>query len=150
MKTTRPQAVATPRFSKRTLEFLQNASRQKKADWLERNHDEFQAVVREPLQALAANLARALRADAPGYHFPLRGLGRLKRSAERAREYGSFFRSYVSFTATRPSKSRFDHNPSLFFMINSEDDDGDEVLLAGGLYMPSSRQLRTLRERIAQ
>ena len=35
-------------------------------------------------------------------------------------------------------------------MIDADDDEGDEVLLAGGLYMPSSRQLRAIRERIAE
>lgn len=56
----------------------------------------------------------------------------------------------MSYTASRPSGSRFDHNPSIFFMINPGDEEGDTVLLAGGLYMPSSRQLRAIREAIAE
>ncbi len=142
--------VAAPRFSSHTLDFLRKASRQKLADWLDRNRDGFEAHVRGPLQHLAGELARELRSNAPGYHFPLKGLGRIKRSEIKAREYGSHYKSYASFTITKPSKSRFDHNPSVFFMINSEDGEGDELLLAGGLYLPSSRQLKTLRERIAE
>lgn len=138
------------RFSPQSIAFLRKAGRQKKADWLERNRETFETLIRGPLTNLALGLAKSLRPHAPGYHFPSKGLGRLKRSAIRAREYGSFFRNYVSFTITRPSGSRFDHNPSVFFMINSEDGEGDEVLLAGGLYMPSSRQLRAIRERIAE
>lgn len=137
------------RFTKTTLEFIRKASRQKKADWLDRNREEFETHVRFPLQNLAAHLAKRLRAIAPGYHFPLKGLGRLKRSTIRAQEYGSMYKSHVSFTITRPAKSRFDHNPSIFFMLNSEDDEGDEVLLAGGLYLPSSRQLKSIREKIS-
>lgn len=137
-------------FTKHTLEFIRKASRQKKANWLDRNKAEFEAHVRFPLQNLAANLAKQLRSLAPDYHFPLKGLGRLKRSTIRAQEYGSMYKSHVSFTITRPSKSRFDHNPSIFFMLNSEDDEGDEVLLAGGLYLPSSRQLKSIREKISQ
>jgi len=140
----------TSRFSKQTLDFLKRASRQKKSDWLDRNREEFENLVRLPLQHLARKLATTLRPLAAGYHFPLKGLGRLKRSAIRVQEYGGgHFKSYVSFTITRPSKSRFDHNPSIYFMIDSDDDEGDEVLLAGGLYMPSSRQLRSIREKIA-
>jgi uncharacterized protein (TIGR02453 family) len=138
-----------PQFSKQTLEFLKKASRQKKPDWLERNREAFESHVRFPLQNLSIDIAKRLRAEAPGYHFPKQGLGRLKRSAIRAQEYGSLYRSHVSFTATVPSKSRFDHNPSVFFMIDAEDGEGDEFLLAGGLYMPSSRQLRSIRESIA-
>lgn len=140
---------STPRFTKRTLEFLEKASRQKRPDWLERNREEFEETVRGPLTHLAVEVAKKLRPDAPGYHFPSRGLGRLKRSAIYAHEYGSLYKSHVSFSAKRPAKSRFDHNPSVFFMIDAEDDEGDEVLLAGGLYMPSSRQLKAIREAIA-
>lgn len=141
---------STIHFTKHTLEFIRKASRQKKADWLDRNREEFEAQVRFPLQNLAAYLAKQLRSLAPGYHFPLKGLGRLKRSAIRAQDYGSIYKSHVSFTITVPAKSRFDHNPSIFFMLNSADREGDEVLLAGGLYLPSSRQLKSIREKIAQ
>jgi hypothetical protein len=58
------------------------------------------------------------------------------------------YRSWISYSAARPRKSRFEHNPNLFFLINSEDDD-DPVLTAGGLYMPSSIQTRKLRAAIA-
>lgn len=139
-----------PRFSTQTIQFMEKASRQKKESWLEENHEAFLNCVRLPLQNLAAELSKKLKPLAPGYHFPLKGLGRIKRSTVRAKEYGSLYKNYVSFTATRPSKSRFDHNPSLFFMINAADKEGDEVLLAGGLYMPSSRQLKIIREKIAE
>lgn len=141
---------AYPRFSKETLAFISKASKQKNPDWLDRNRDDFESLVRRPLQHLAGILARELKPGAPDYHFPLKGIGRLKRSALRVKEHGSLYKSYVSFTITRPSKSRFDHNPSVFFMIDSDDDEGDEVVLAGGLYMPSSRQLRAIREKVAE
>lgn len=141
---------STPRFTSESIAFLKKAGRQKREDWLDKHADEFLAHVREPLQNLAIELAKKLRPHAPGYRFPTKGLGRIKRNAIRAQEYGSLYKNYVSFTITTPAQSRFDHNPSLFFMINSDDDEGDEVLLAGGLYLPSSRQLKAIRERIAE
>lgn len=141
---------STPRFTAETLAFLKKASQQKRADWFDKNSDAFLTHVREPLQHLARELAKKLQPLAPGYRFPSQGLGRIKRSAIRAQEYGSLYKHYVSFTITTPTKSRFDHNPSLYFMVNSDDEEGDEVLLAGGLYMPSSRQLKAIRERIAE
>ena len=73
----------------------------------------------------------------------------MKRPANRAREYGSLYKDYISWSASRPTGSRFDHNPNLYFMIYPDDEDGDEVLVAGGLYVPSSRQVRSIREAIA-
>jgi uncharacterized protein (TIGR02453 family) len=134
-------------FSKESVEFLRKAGRQKKADWLDRNRDEYERTLLKPLQNLATVLRTRLGSEAPGYHFPQKGIGRLRRGTPS--ENGALFKNWFSYTATRPSGSRFDHNPSLFFMINSEDEEGDEFLLAGGLYMPSSRQLRAIREAIA-
>jgi uncharacterized protein (DUF2461 family) len=54
----------------------------------------------------------------------------------------------MTYSASRPRTSRFEHNPNLFFLINSEDEK-DPVLVAGGLYMPSSKQTRAIREAIA-
>lgn len=143
--------TSTPRFSSRTIEFLKTAARQKNPNWLDRHQEEYDELIRAPLQHLAKELARELKKDADGYHFPQKGIGRLKRPASRVAEYGGgLFKNYIGYTATRPSQSMFDSNPSLFFMINSDDRDGDEVLLAGGLYMPSSRQLKTIREKIAE
>ena len=142
-------AVTTSRFSKATLDFIVKASRQRKPEWIEKHRAEYETAVRDPLLALAAHLKRALAVEATGYHFPQRGLGRLRRSSYSAGKYNALYRDYISYTVSRPSHSRFDHNPSLFFMIYPEDGEGDEVILAGGLYMPSSRQLRAIRESIA-
>jgi uncharacterized protein (TIGR02453 family) len=138
------------RFSKETLAFLKKASRQKNPDWLDRNRQEYERLIAEPLKNLAAFLKTKLAKTAPGYHFPQKGIGRIKRSTIKAREYGSLYRDYVSYSASRPSESRFDHNPNLFFLIQTDDPDGDHVLVAGGFYMPSSRQLRAVREAIAK
>lgn len=140
-----------PRFSKQTLDFIDKASRQKKSDWLDRNRDEYEEVLQRPLKHLAAHLKRELAPIAPGYNFPQVGLARLKRSASSAQEYGSYFRDWVSYSAARPRSSRFEHNPNIFLIFQPEEREaGDEVLIAGGLYMPSSRQLRALRESVAR
>jgi uncharacterized protein (TIGR02453 family) len=139
-----------PRFSPQTLKFIEKASRQKKSDWLDRNRADYERYLLEPLQHLARYLKSELAPIAPGYHFPQKGLGRLKRSELRAKEYGGLYKDWVSYSAARPRVSRFDHNPNLYFLLQPGEEDGDEVLVAGGLYMPSSRQLRSIREAIAQ
>jgi uncharacterized protein (TIGR02453 family) len=139
----------TPRFSDRTLKFLLKASRQKRTDWLERNRAEYETVLLEPLKHLAATLKTQLAPIAPGYHFPQKGIGRLRRPAHRVEGGRDLYKSWMAYSASVPAESRFDHNPNLFFLIHPEDKD-DSVLVAGGLYMPSSRQVRAIREAIAQ
>jgi uncharacterized protein (TIGR02453 family) len=145
-----PGLKSSPKFSKDTLDFLKKAGRQKKQDWLDENRDDYERLITEPLKHLASYLKSNLAKAAPGYNFPQKGIGRIKRSAIKAQEYGSLYRDYVSYSASRPSESRFDHNPNLFFLIQTDDPDGDFVLVAGGFYMPSSRQLRAVREAIAK
>jgi uncharacterized protein (TIGR02453 family) len=143
-------AKISPKFSKATIEFLKKASRQKNPDWLDKNRESYQKLIQLPLQNLARQLKADLARAAPGYHFPQKGIGRIKRSSIKAQEYGSLYKGYVSYSASRPAESRFDHNPNLFFLIQHDDEDGDNVLVAGGLYMPSSRQVRAIREAIAR
>ena len=139
----------SPRFSKKTLEFLRKASRQKRPEWLDRHRAEYEEALLAPLTHLAEQLKERLGPLAPGYHFPQRGIGRIKRSAERAREEGRAFKGWVHYSAARPRKSRFETNPNLYFMIDGGDSE-HPVLSAGGLYMPSSAQVRAIREAIAR
>lgn len=85
---------------------------------------------------------------ARGYHFPQKGIGRLRRASGRVEKGGALFKNWLAYSASIPTGSRFDHNPNLFFLLNPEDKK-DRVLVAGGFYMPSSRQLRAVREAIA-
>jgi uncharacterized protein (TIGR02453 family) len=140
-----------PRFSPRTILFLKKAGRQKRLDWLDKNEAEYNEVLRHPLQAFARDLHAEISPLAPDYHFPLKGIGRLRRPAGRVNDWGGgIYKSWMGYSVSRPKESRFEGNPNLFFMINSEDEDGDTVLVAGGLYMPSSRQVRAIREAIAK
>ncbi len=139
-----------PKFSAKTLKFIEKASRQKNPNWLEKHRDEYQNLLQLPLQHLARHLKSKLGPQVPDYHFPQKGIGRLKRSALRAQDNQGIFKDWVSYSASRPRTSRFEHNPNLFFLIQTDDDEGDFVLTAGGLYMPSSKQTRAIREAIAQ
>ena len=145
----RKPTATPPHFSDATLKFLIKANRQRNPNWLDRNREEYEEVLQKPLTFLAKTLKTELASVTAGYHFPQKGLGRLKRPAHRVKENGgSLYKDWMSYSARRPSDSRFDHNPSLFFLINPDDQD-DPMLIAGGLYMPSSRQLRSIREAIA-
>jgi len=147
---TRSTASRIPRFSKQTLEFLSRASRQRNPNWLKKNQEDYESLLLLPLRNLAQSLKAEVGGLAPSYHFPIKGIGRLRRPANRVSEWGGgLYKGWMAYSASRPSGSRFDHNPNLFFLIQPEDTQ-DSVLVAGGLYMPSSRQTRAVREAIAQ
>jgi uncharacterized protein (TIGR02453 family) len=137
-----------PRFSKHTLPFLAKASRQKNPAWLEKNRSEYEDAILLPLQRLAQELKEQLSPLAPGYHFPTKGIGRIRRASHRIEKGNGPYKGWLTYSSAPPRKSRFDHNPNLFLLFNSHDAK-DGVLVAGGLYMPSSRQLRAIRESIA-
>lgn len=138
-----------PRFSRETLQFLLKAGRQKKADWLDCSQEQYRELLLAPLLRLAKHLQKEVLPQATGYHFPGRGIGRIKRPANRvADQGGSLFKNWISYSASRPAESRFEKNPSLLFLLQPEDQE-DSVLVAGGLYMPTSRQLKAIRSAIA-
>lgn len=144
-------STKTPRFSNETLRFIVRASRQKSEHWLDKNREDYESLLLNPLRHLAEHLKEELQNGlASGYHFPLKGIGRLKRSARSTSQSGFLYKDWISYSASRPASSRFEKNPSLFFLLNPEDEDGDQVLVAGGLYMPSSRQTKAIREAIAK
>ena len=128
--------MAAPRFSKKTLEFIVLASRQKKPEWLDRNRGEYEAVLVEPMRHLMTEVTKALKPVAPGYRFPARSFARIRRSGQGAIERGPF-RDWIGAQASRDSGSRFEDLPNLYFHI----DEGD-ILSAGGLYSPSARQTK--------
>jgi len=134
------------RFSKKTLEFLVKAGRQKKETWLEKNQDEYEEVLKKPFIALAIKLKVRLRPLAPQYHFPTKGLGRIKRPAFKVARGQTLYKDWLSMIATRPAPTRFESNPHLFFGLFPNED--KKVLVACGLWQPTSRQTRLIREAI--
>lgn len=134
------------KFSKRTLEFLAKAGRQKNPDWLDKNVEDYETLLRQPFIELAEEIKFALKPLAPDYHFPTKGLARIKRPAFKVARGQSQYKDWISMIATRPSKSRFESYPHLFFGLFPNED--VSVLLAGGLWQPTSRQTRLIREAI--
>ncbi len=138
--------IKTKTFSKKTLDFLMKAGKQKSPDWLDKNMDEYEQVLRKPFIELAEKVKAALQPVAPGYHFPSKGLARIKRPAFKVTGGQSQYKDWISMIPTTPSKSRFESNPHLFFGIFPNEK--DSILIAGGLWQPSSQQTRLIREAI--
>ena len=136
-------------FSADSLVFLKSAGQQDDATWLEQHDAQYQRLIRAPLLALASAVKLSLAADAPGYHFPARGIGRIQKSSNTIGLGGALYKDWVSYRATRPAQSRFEKNPLLFFGLLPNDPQWQGVVVAGGLYMASSLQTRRVRQAIA-
>lgn len=142
------KTVKEYKFSKRTLDFLIKAGKQKSPHWLEKNQTEYEEIIRGPFIDLAEKVKTALQASAPDYHFPSKGLARIKRPAFKVTGGQSQYKDWISMIATRPSKSRFESHPHLFFGIFPNED--ASIVVAGGLWQPTSQQARLIREAISQ
>ncbi len=134
------------KFSKASLDFLVKAGRQKKSDWLDKNVEEYEEVLKKPFIELAEKVKNALKPLAPDYHFPSKGLARIKRPDFKVAGGQPQYKDWISMIASRPSKSRFESNPHLFFGLFPNEE--QKILLAGGLWQPTSPQTRRIREAI--
>lgn len=136
------------KFSKKTLEFLVKAGKQKSPNWLEKNKKEYETFVREPFIELAEKVKLTLKPIAYDYHFPSSGLARIKRPDFKVRGGQNQYKDWISMIASRPTSSRFESNPHLFFGLFPNEE--DKIIIAGGLWQPNSKQIRLVREAINQ
>ncbi|MFP5519264.1 MAG: DUF2461 family protein [Bdellovibrionia bacterium] len=134
-------------FSRKTLDFLVKAAKQKNPEWLDLHHEEYEAVLKKPFIALAEQIKKELQPQARDYHFPSKGLARIKRPEFKVRGGQPQYKDWISMIAAKPSPSRFESNPHLFFGLFPNEN--DKVIIAGGLWQPTPRQARLIREAIA-
>ena len=138
------------KFSSRTLPFLTEAGQQTNPNWLEENQAAYEAHVRRPFIDLAERLKTELQPSVPDYHFPVKGIGRIKKAANKVVSGGPCCKDWLSISISKPSESRFERNPHLFFGILPNIPPYMGVVVAGGLFMPSGPQLKKVRNAIAQ
>jgi len=137
-------------FSKKTIPFLTKAGQQTDPDWLAAHQTEYDALVRLPFIELAEHLKQAMQPVAADYHFPTKGIGRIKRLANKVMPGEPHYKDWLSLSASKPSDSRFERNPHLFFGILPNEAPWNGVIISGGLFMPSGPQLKKMRNAIAQ
>lgn len=125
------------KFSSRTLPFLTEAGQQTNPNWLEENQAAYEAHVRRPFIDLAERLKTELQPSVPDYHFPVKGIGRIKKAANKVVSGGPCCKDWLSISISKPSESRFERNPHLFFGILPNIPPYMGVVVAGGLFMPS-------------
>lgn len=142
------QKLQRKKWTRESLDFLVKAGKQKNPNWLEKNAEKYEEVLRGPFIELAEQVKSALQPLARDYHFPSKGLARIKRPDFKVAGGQNQYKDWISMIASRPSKSRFESNPHLFFGLFPNEK--DKIIVAGGLWQPNSRQARLIREAIHQ
>ncbi len=137
------------KFSPKTIPFLTKAAKQKSAEWLDRHQKEYETLVKTPFVDLAKQLQAELQPLARNYHFPTKGIGRIKKPAHKVGKGESPYKGWLSLSASRPSGSRFERTPHLFFGILPNEPDWKGIIVSGGLFLPSSPQMKKIRQAIA-
>ena len=142
--------MPTPtRFTKATLPFLASAPRQRDPEWLTRERETFERILKTPFVTLAKALERALKPEAPRYHFPTKGIGRIQIPSFKVGRGDPLYKDWLSIRVSIPTGSRFDYNPHCFFGLLPNEPGWEGVYVVGGLYKPKSEQIRRVRRAIA-
>jgi uncharacterized protein (TIGR02453 family) len=138
------------KFNKNTLPFLREAGSQIKNEWLDDHESEYDQHLRGPFVALVEKLKKDLSRSAPDYHFPSRNLAKIKKMANRVTQGEPVNKDWVSVSVSRPQVSRFEHYPHLFFGILPDQPQWNGIFITGGLFMPTSAQMKKVRLGIAK
>src|SRR5512139_3682998 len=130
-------------FTRETLRFLRALERHNDREWFRARRDQYEAHVRGPMIALIERIAGELPAFAPDLvASPRVSLYRIYRDT-RFSEDKSPLKTHISAHFPHRSLPK-NESPGLYLEVNTK-----TVLVAGGLYAPTSPQLQAIRGHIA-
>ncbi len=127
------------------LRFLQRLKRNNRKEWFEKHKEEYDQLVKLPIQSLIVALQPYLREFAPRFEVdPKRSLFRIHRDVR----FSSDKRPYKTHIAAHfVLRGKQKGTSGLGYYLHFEPGEG---YIGGGLYMPDSEQLKKIRLAIAQ
>src|SRR5690349_18014465 len=129
-------------FPPASLKFLQQIRRHNNSEWFAKNRAVYEESLKAPLQELVAAVAVGLRKDAPEIVAdPAKSAYRIYRDVRFSPDKSPYKTHVAAIFPTRGATKN--SGPGLYFHYSAE-----EVLIAGGVYMPEPDQLRAIREHI--
>lgn len=131
-------------FTRKAFQYFDAAKKNnKKKEWLNKERRAiFEKEVRAPLMELLEEMNNRFGHKIPKIDITPRKVSRPLRSAQRAEKNG-WIRASGNFFLAEKSDSFFEWNPGIFFQVGDEKQDN---VIGIGLYGPSSRQLKSVRE----
>lgn len=131
-------------FSPELFRFLNRLKRNNEREWFQPRKEEYEALGREPMQCLVDELGRLCAKTCPGIIFnPKKAVFRIYRDTRFSNDKTPY-KTHVAASFHLSKKSKDEETPGFYLHIEP-----NEIFMAAGLYMPSSRQLKNIRANIA-
>ncbi len=132
-------------FPKEGLRFLSRLKRNNNRRWFQARKEEYDELVRFPMECLIASLAQRMADTSPEIEFhPKRSIFRIYRDTRFSHNKTPYKTNIAASFKLRGSKSPMDL-PGLYVGIEP-----GEIWVGGGLYMPTGEQLKAIRSGIVR
>jgi len=132
-------------FPKETLRFLRALKKNNNRPWFQKRKEEYEEVVRFPMQCLIAGLAVRMVDAAPEIEFsPKRSIFRIYRDVRFSNNKAPYKTNIAASFQVKGHKGPTEA-PGLYVGI-----DPGEIFIGGGIYMPWGEQLKAIRRSIAE
>lgn len=131
-------------FTPETFSFLRRLKRNNNRPWFARHKAEYEELVRFPMECLIASLRPRMMDAAPGFEFhPRKSIFRVYRDTRFSNDKTPYKTNIAAnFKALGPKSPT--GAPGLYVGVEL-----DEIFIGGGIYMPDSAQLKSIRSYIA-
>jgi uncharacterized protein (TIGR02453 family) len=135
--------MANAHIPKSGFLFLKKLKKNNNRDWFQKNKSSYENDLRIPLQQVIADLSGLMKKSAPEINFdPKKSIFRINRDVRFSSDKSPYKTNIgASFISHRHNKK--DEFPGLYIHVEP-----GNCFVAGGLYMPSSEQIRKIRESI--
>ena len=131
-------------FPVASLKFLQQIRRHNNREWFEKNRTLYEENLKRPLQGLIDAVGKELRKDAREIVAdPAKSAYRIYRDVRFSADKSPYKTQVAAIFPMRGMAKN--SGPGLYFHYSA-----DEVLIAGGVYVPGADYLRAIREHIAR
>jgi uncharacterized protein (TIGR02453 family) len=127
-------------FPKQGIEFLKRLKKNNNRPWFQAHKEEYEQNVRFPMQCLIATLAQKVIDTAPEMEFnPKKSIFRIYRDVRFSKNKAPYKTNIAASFRMRHRKSPTE-TPGLYIGIEP-----GEIFVGGGVYMPTSEQLKSIR-----
>jgi uncharacterized protein (TIGR02453 family) len=128
-------------FPKAGIDFLKKLKKNNNREWFHARKDEYDEVVKFPMQCLIATLREKLRDEIPEIEFnPKRSIFRIHRDVRFSKNKAPYKTNIAASFELRGKKQSFE-TPGLYIHLSL-----GEVFIGGGMYMPYGDQLKAIRK----
>jgi uncharacterized protein (TIGR02453 family) len=131
-------------FGNETMVFLRDLEANNNREWFAAHKPDYESYIKFPMQCLIASLGEQLQTDFPEVLFdPVKSLYRIYRDTRFSNDKTPY-KTHISAAFGYKGESK-DEFPGMYIQIAR-----NEIWLGGGLYIPSSEQLRAIRGSITR